>query len=50
MNALEIIAFAVASLVCLLPGLMAWNHFFGHAKTAEKKKTVLQTKTATSKA
>lgn len=50
MNALEIIAFSVASLVCLLPGLMAWNHFFGGEKKAAEKKVTLRTKTAASKA
>ena len=50
MNALEIIAFVVASTVCLLPGIMAWNHFFGGEKKAEAKEAVLTTKTATSKA
>ena len=50
MNALEIFAFVVASTVCFLPGIMAWNHFFGGEKKAESKKAVLTTKTAASKA
>lgn len=50
MNAIEIIAFSVASLVCLLPGLMAWNHFFGGEKKAEEKKVALRTRSVAHKA
>lgn len=51
MNALEIVAFAVAALVCVLPGIMAWNHHFGAKKTSEEKQVLrhASTKPATGK-
>lgn len=42
MNTLEIIAFVIAGTVCLLPGIMAWNHYFGGARKTSEEKPVLR--------
>ena len=43
-----VIALITAAVFLLLPGMMAWNHYFGGRKEAVKKaKTIGATKSAT---
>lgn len=49
MNAIEIVAFVVAAVVCLLPGIMAWSNHVAR-RTAEKKSVLTHAKPAVGKA
>jgi hypothetical protein len=45
MDIVVILALVVAAVVCLLPGIMAWSHYFGGTReTAKKRKYVSSTK------
>lgn len=41
MDAIVVLALVVAAAVCLMPGIMAWSHYFGGSKkTARSSKAV----------
>ena len=42
MDLLLTLALAVAIIVCALPGVMAWRHYFGSRKHASVKRPVLR--------
>ena len=39
-----IIALAVAVIVCLMPGIMAYNYYFGHGTKTEPKTRKISTR------
>jgi hypothetical protein len=48
MDILVLLALITAAVFCLLPSVMAWNHYFGGRKEAVKRaKTIGTTKSVT---
>ena len=48
MDILVILALVVGALLCLTPGIMAWNHYIhGSKQAAKKSRAVRATKPAT---